>query len=128
MSTPSPLESRDFLQMTPLRWKNIRFFKPYEFYWPDLMDYVFLHQLDSCRQLYGLPMVLTSTNEPRENDTSSHNKGCAVDVRVHTAGERLLLVKAALQAGFRRIGLYDRHVHLDSDREKPPCLWLGESA
>lgn len=41
---------------------------------------------------------------------------------------RYLIVRGALGAGFTRIGVYDRHVHLDCDPDLPPrVLWEGVS-
>lgn len=113
--------------MTPLRWKNLRYFLPEEFWLPSEMDYVFLHKLDQARHLCRFPFLLTSTNEPRENEQSSHVLGCAVDVACTSDRHRYKIVESAVRVGIRRIGVYDRHVHLDDNREKPNSLWTGVS-
>ena len=38
------------------------------------------------------------------------------------------IISGALLAGFRRIGVYDRHVHLDVDEKLPQdVMWWGVS-
>ena len=36
-----------------------------------------------------------------------------------------VLVKAAQEAGFERIGIYPSHVHVDNDPSKDPAIWYG---
>lgn len=117
------------LKMTPLRWGNLRYFKPSEFWAPDDMDYVTLHKLDQLRHLIRRPVLITSSNEPNDKRSpeSSHNLGCAVDVACTSDRHRFTLVEAAYRVGFRRIGVYDKHVHLDDNRNKPHSLWTGVS-
>lgn len=60
--------------------------------------------------------------------TSSHLSGRAVDIAVSSGTMRYKMVQAALHVGFKRIGVYDRHLHLDVDYNKPnPVIWLGNS-
>ena|SRR5688572_1779544 len=61
-------------------------------------------------------------------ENSAHFKGLAVDLRVGNGWERYSIIKAALEAGIKRIGVYDRHVHLDADPALPqPVIWAGTS-
>lgn len=116
------------LSMTPLRWSNLFHFKPEEFAVPAAMDYMLLFKLDQTRILYRQPMIVTSSNEPRDNEDSAHVSGHAVDIRCHTSRDRYRLVDAAMRAGFARIGVYDNHIHLDNDPSRPaPVLWVGVS-
>lgn len=111
--------------MTDSQWSTLRFFKPDEFRRPESMSYSFLVRLDSARADAGVPFRLTSTWRDWPEGTS-HAKGVAVDIQCHHGYIRLRIVKSLLKAGFDRIILYPRHVHVDGDQEKPSILNLGE--
>ncbi len=90
-------------------------------------------KLDAMRLHYGRPIYLNSAYRcPKHNaspgvsskPTSSHLKGAAFDIRVSNSVDRLLLVDAALKAGFRRIGPANTFLHVDCDPDKPECLYL----
>lgn len=115
-----------------MSWHDLRFFRPSEFYRPDKMKPDFLHMLDNARWYAGIPFVITDDyrdhDDPVGVSDSAHKKGRAVDIRAHTSISRYKIVMGALEAGFKRIGVYDRHVHLDNDRDKPQdVLWVGIS-
>ena len=56
---------------------------------------------------------------------SAHMRGKAVDIKCNTSGERFVLVKAALEQGFKRIGIGKRIIHLDVDGSLPQKVaWL----
>lgn len=59
--------------------------------------------------------------------TSSHLSGKAVDIACTDSFLRIKLVHAAVHLGFHRIGVYDKHIHLDIDNCKSAALWLGKS-
>ena len=60
--------------------------------------------------------------------TSAHLTGYAVDIACHTSDIRYALVQYALEDGIKRIGIYDRHIHIDVDFNKPQdVIWLGKS-
>jgi hypothetical protein len=113
-------------------WSQIRWFKPAEFDEPDEMDGLLVRRLDATRTLAKVPMVVTSSY--RTGDDLSHGRGFAVDVSDNAAGRnvssrwRIAVVRAALTIGFSRIGIYDRHIHLDCDPSLPQeVLWVGAS-
>lgn len=92
-----------------------------------------LRLLDKTRSLAGIPMKINSAYRSKEhersrgrNGSSSHCKGLAVDISCADSVKRMKIVKAALQCGFPRIGIYPTFVHLDCDLEKPSCIWLGK--
>lgn len=85
----------------------------------------FLELLDNVREKAGIPMVLNSAYRSKayefskgRNGTSTHCKGTAVDVRANASANVFKIVKAALECGFRRIGIGNRFVHLDVDPDK----------
>lgn len=72
------------------------------------------------------PVKLTSGLRP--GDSGSHGGGDAADIAVASSSERFEVVQAALAAGVCRIGVYDRHVHVDVCDVRPQAvLWLGLS-
>lgn len=102
----------------------------------------FMDKLQKARDWLDMPMYVTSGCRCKHNNrivggkiNSSHlcsrtKKACACDVKLTpenrpmTSGERFLLVTALLEAGFRRIGIYDTFIHCDSDIEKPQkVMW-----
>lgn len=57
---------------------------------------------------------------------SAHLRGYAVDVRVANGSVRMKVVRAALAAGFNRIGVYGTFVHMDCDPSLPQqVMWHG---
>jgi hypothetical protein len=108
-------------------------FSPSEFTEPDKMQTHLLLALDETRKKACLPIYVTSSY--REGDAKSHGRGWAVDIADNLEGKpcssawRFAVVRAALGSGFRRIGVYDLHCHLDCDPDLPPgVMWWGTSS
>lgn len=99
------------------------------------LDPEFVAKLDWARGRAGVPFVITSGKRtPEENervtgvDASAHIKGLAVDLRVTDSIQRKKMVHALLLAGFNRIGIYDKHCHVDVDPDLPQdVMWVGVS-
>lgn len=90
-------------------------FKRYVLEFADYMD-----------RTYGVDLLISSAYRSPEGNKrvggvrgSAHTKGMAVDIAVSGGKERFLVVKGALEFGFKRIGVGHRHVHLDMDLSKP---------
>jgi len=113
---------------------SLEFFKADEFDYPDQMDEEFLLWLDEVRSAAGVPMVITSDFRPSDDD-STHSLGIAVDVAAASGRWRYLIVKAALACGAKRLGVYDKHIHLElpvgrhklPEHIPTPSLWAGKS-
>lgn len=106
-------------------WSRVRYFKPSEFVDPESMSAELVYRLDQARSQAHIPFVLTST---KRSGNGSHPKGTAVDIRCASSAARFKVVRSLLMAGFRRIGVYDRHVHADTDRSLPQdVMWHGLS-
>lgn len=102
----------------------LKHFKPSEFSDYRRMNLVFLEMLDDARSRAGVPFKLNSSFRPE--DPGSHGKGLAVDIACVDSRARFLTVLALLSVGFRRIGVYERHVHVDFDLDRDQdVLWLG---
>lgn len=119
--------------MKPEQWARLKHFTAAEFgAGAEHMDAGLMAMLDATREAAGVPMVVTSNF--RDGDPLAHGRGNAVDVADNAAGKnissgfRIAVVRAALEIGFVRIGIYDRHVHIDVDRTLPQnVMWIGES-
>lgn len=88
--------------------------------------------LEQARAIYGHPMPVSSWYRcPAHNaavggvPNSYHLEGLAADIRVPSSERRFLLVRAAIQAGFTRIGVYENFVHLDLGPGPAPAMWPG---
>lgn len=94
-----------------------------------------MFKLERARELFNAPIIITSGyRDPAHNDNvggvqdSSHTKGMAVDIRCHDKEMQIKLAWALGCAGFRRLGVYDKHVHVDCDLDKTtPAYWTGVS-
>lgn len=89
-------------------------------------------RLVDARKRANIPFHVNSAYRPRDwellhgrDGKSSHTKGLAIDIRCTTSDQRLTMLKAFIDAGFRRIGIYKRFIHVDVDVAKPNCIWLG---
>lgn len=94
---------------------------------PDLVN-----MLDKARDLAGIPFVITSGyRTPAQNKKaggvrdSAHEHGLAVDLRAPNEAIQKIIKKALKDAGFVRVGTYDKHLHVDIDRRKPQVAWAG---
>lgn len=95
------------------------------------MDADFLLRLDRIRYTAGIPLVLNCAYRSKEWDikqgrsgNSAHCKGKAVDIRCNTSGNRMKIVKAALDCGITRIGIGKTFVHIDADESLPQdMIW-----
>lgn len=85
-------------------------------------------KIDSLESIIGRKVFITSSIRAT-SDTSAHTHGLGVDIRAWTGRERFTIVDAACKVGFNRIGIYDRHVHLDVDDTKryQNTIWIGTS-
>lgn len=99
------------------------------------LDNELVSKLDTARKVAGVPFRITSGLRTCAANTSalgvensSHLKGLAVDLGLDAGSDRFAIVKALLGAGFVRIGVYDKHVHVDTDPDKPQSvMWVGVS-
>lgn len=91
------------------------------------LDPHFRIALERLESELGRELVITSAY--RRGDRLSHGRGMAVDIACDDSSLRFLILKAALGLGFFRIGVYNRHVHLDLCTDLPhPTIWLGVSS
>src|SRR3990167_1636769 len=92
-----------------------------------------VQMLDRAREYAGVPFVITSGFRSIEHNEgvggvpeSSHTKGLGVDLRAETSENRYKVLTGLIAIGFKRIGIYKRHIHCDIDFLKPAnVMWLG---
>ena len=113
-------------------WTDVRYFRRSEFgYWNDVEpDERLVLMLDEARRFAGREFIITSgIRGPRhDGDKSAHITGHAADIRCVDSRVRWHMLDGIHAAGFSRIGIYDRHIHVDTDQTKPQeVIWLGKS-
>ncbi len=99
------------------------------------LDLKLVGMLDEARDIAGVPFVITSGKRTvAENvnaqgvENSAHLRGLAVDLQCLDAPTRFFMLVGLVRVGFRRLGLYDRHVHCDCDDTLPQNVtWTGVS-
>ena len=99
------------------------------------LDPRFVRKLNRARGKAGVPFVITSGRRSKKRNAriggakrSSHLTGHGVDLRARSGRVRFLIVQALLAVGFKRVGIYNGHVHVDDDPRLPePTLWTGKS-
>jgi hypothetical protein len=100
--------------------KRKEYFKDSEFKNPEMLSMLLRVMLEKTRELAGVPMRVTSSWRPREEGTrrmSAHEDDGSwyhgVDIACTDSRTRYKILYAALVTGFKRIGVYDKHIHLD---------------
>ena len=119
-------------------WNSIKHFEPHEFESPDEkgsgyeMNKQHILRLDMARKFADIPFKVNSgyrteihNKKVGGSPTSSHLKGLATDIHCPSPQLRWVMVKALLDAGFKRILIYNTFIHVDSDQTKvQPILKL----
>jgi len=93
-----------------------------------------LEKLDEARRRAGVPFRINSSirceKHNRDVDgstTSAHLKGLAFDIKAETSHMRERIIFGLQSAGFNRIGIYPKFIHVDDDMTKiPNVMWLGD--
>jgi uncharacterized protein YcbK (DUF882 family) len=92
-------------------------------------------KVDLACERAGVAFIITSGKRTESGNLeaggvagSSHLKGLAVDLSCKDSPDRYRMVKALLDVGFMRLGIYDRHIHTDMDPDLPSeVIWIGVS-
>lgn len=98
----------------------------------DKMNPVLLEKLDKARTQAGIPFKITSSWRSQEHNqaikgakNSSHLRGNAVDISCTNSIERMIILDALLEVGFKRIGIAKTFIHCDVDESLgQQVMWL----
>lgn len=98
------------------------------------LDHELVAMLDMARHKAGVPFIITSGVRSAIHNVevggvhdSAHETGKAVDLACEDSRTRFLMLKALFEVGFKRLGLYPRHIHVDIAFDKDQDVtWLGE--
>jgi uncharacterized protein YcbK (DUF882 family) len=88
-------------------------------------------KLDMAREISGVPYKITSGYRCEKHNTSvggsensSHKRGLAADIYTKDHNIRMVIFGGLIKAGFKRIGIAKKFIHVDIDKKKSNCLWL----
>ncbi len=82
--------------------------------------------LELAEGLSGVQFAITSA--VRDGGPGAHGEADAVDIACSTSRNRHHIYDGLRGAGFHRIGVYDRHIHVDRSLTRPANVtWLGKS-
>jgi len=98
----------------------------------DAVEPALVEALERLRRAMGRPVVITSGRRCAAWNrrvggvpTSAHLTGEAADIACTGSAHRMELVRAALEAGFRRVGVARGFVHVDvAERLPQDVLWV----
>ena len=89
------------------------------------LDTELVAMLDRARHIAEVPFIITSGKRTIEENQaaggvldSSHLKGLAVDLRCQDSTRRWAMLDALFKVGFKRLGIYPAHLHVDLDPTK----------
>lgn len=117
-------------------WKSIKYFNSNEFKCPCCgksdISMALVRRLDMAREIAGVPFRITSgvrcikhNREVGGVPNSAHLRGLAADIFTPNEDYRFAVIKGVILAGFRRIGIGSKFIHVDVDDSKPQGrIWL----
>lgn len=91
------------------------------------LDQELVAMLDRARSLAGVPFTITCGLRTADQNAalaesvkdSAHLTGNAVDLACSDSESRFKMIQALFLVGFRRIGIYSAHVHVDNSSTLP---------
>lgn len=95
-----------------------------------VIDYPFLDRLEIARVISGIPYIISSgfrcpiRNKFVGSGSQNHISGKAADILCLNSHDRIRIMVGLVQAGFRRIGVYQKHIHCDT-MDLQEAIWLG---
>jgi len=89
------------------------------------VDDKLIKMLNKARKIAGIPFIINSGFRCGEHNkniggypTSSHMTGLAADIKCKNSKDRLIMLKALIEAKFNRIGIGNTFIHVDCDNSK----------
>ena len=97
--------------------------------WKNNIDPDLIMLLDEARELAGVPFIINSGCRCKKHNrrvggktTSSHLRGKAADIKATSSKARFAILQALFMAGFNRIGVGKKFIHVDIDHKKPSTV------
>jgi zinc D-Ala-D-Ala carboxypeptidase len=90
--------------------------------------------IDLLRATAGIPLTINSGYRCEKHNKrvggkvkSAHRLGVACDIKCVRSDHRFKIIEAAMQLGFKRIGVYPTFIHLDREFSSLPqeVMWLS---
>lgn len=84
------------------------------------MNAYFLDKLDNARDIAGVPFTINSGyrcpahNKAIGSTSQNHPQGRAADIKAEDRAIRMKILTGLILAGFRRIGVHPKFIHVDS--------------
>lgn len=94
-----------------------------------IIDYPVLDRLEMARVIADVPFIISSGfrcydhNKQVGSTSRNHIEGKAADILCLNSHDRIRIMLGLIQAGFRRIGIYQKHIHCDV-MDMQESLWL----
>lgn len=121
-------------------WNTIKYFKYTEFDSPDepgsglKMDYDFINLIDLIRYWSNVEFHVQSGFRTSERNleikgslNSAHLRGLAADIFAQNNKIKHIILKSCFLFCIPRIGIYEKHIHIDVDLNLPhPIVWYGK--
>ena len=93
------------------------------------MSIAFIHRLDELREKCDFPFTITSgyrdrshSVEAKKSTVGQHVLGVAADIAVKDGNQKHVLIKHAMEMGFKGVGVAKTFIHVD-DRRSVPVVW-----
>lgn len=77
------------------------------------LDPELVRMLDDARDIAKTSFVISKNGGFRPGDTKAHGLAKAADLKCSTSNKRQRMYDALRAVGFKRIGIYDKHLHAD---------------
>lgn len=99
------------------------------------VDFSALAKLQIAREIANIPFTITSHYRTPEHSekvggskTDAHTRiPCgAFDIYCTNSRERLKILRGVIEAGFKRIGLNEKHIHVDNCSDLPQDVFFIE--
>ena len=112
--------------MSAKDWSKVKYFEADEFSSPDfplsynMMSRGLVFKLDLAREMSGVGFTISSGYRTKSHNTkvggistSRHVTGDAVDILISNSSDRFKILKALIDVGFNKIGIYPDHLHVE---------------
>ncbi len=93
------------------------------------LEFIFFKMLKYARELSDTPYIINSGCRCEEHNifvgstSENHREGQGADIRARRGPERGKILKGLYSAGFERIGIHSKFIHVDFMNKVESC-WL----